>query len=67
MSTAREIEYRGKKVKITVAKSGGAYVGTFGIEATDPPVRGVGADSNREDGAFDSAERKAKETIDQHG
>ena len=66
MSITREIRYKGKTIKITVARNEqGAYVGTYGIEETDPFIRGVAADSSTENGALTNAERRAKEALDQ--
>ena len=39
-------------------------MGTFRVMDTDPLVTGVGADSSSEEGAFDNAGRKARETLD---
>ena len=65
MSIQHNIDYRGKKVKITVSNTGqGKYVGTFIVEEADPPVRGTGADATSEEGALDNAVRKAKEVLD---
>ena len=64
MSSTREIEYKGMKIKITVAKTGPMYVGTYAVAETDPLVRGTGADSNSEEGALSNAERAAKEAVD---
>ena len=66
MSATHEIEYKGKKVKITVAKtSQGKQVGTIIVADTEPPLRGTGADANTAEEALHNAERKAKELIDQ--
>ena len=66
MSGTHEIEYKGKKIKITVAMAtGGKQIGTFIVADTDPPLRGSGADANTAEAALASAERKAKELIDQ--
>jgi hypothetical protein len=65
MSSTREIEYKGRKVKITVSMAtGGKQVGTFIVAGTDPLVRGTGADSDNADTALRNAENKAKEMID---
>ena len=66
MSGTHELQYKGKKVKITVAKtSQGKQVGTISVADTDPPLRGTGADANTAEEALHNAERKAKEMIDQ--
>ena len=68
MSTTREIDYKGKKIKVTVANTGrGMYVGTFLVPDTDPLIRGEGGDANTEEVAFDNAARRAKEAVDQRG
>jgi len=66
MAATHEIQYKGKKIKITVSMvTGGKQVGTFIIVAdTDPPIRGSGADSSTAEGALENAERTAKELID---
>jgi len=66
MSATHEIEYKAKKIKITVAKtSQGKQVGTFIVADTDPLLRGTGADANTAEEALHNAERKAKELVDQ--
>jgi predicted GNAT family acetyltransferase len=66
MSATHEMEYKGKKVKITVAKtSQGKQVGTIIVADTDPPLRGTGADASSAEEALHNAERVAKELIDQ--
>lgn len=68
MSSTQEIEYKGKKIKITVAMtSQGKQVGTFIVADTDPLLRGTGADANSAEEALHLAERHAKELIDQRG
>ena len=65
MSDTHEIEYKGKKIKITVAKtSQGKQVGTIIVADTDPPLRGTGADANTAEEALRNAERRAKELVD---
>ena len=65
MAATHEIQYKGKKIKITVAMvTGGKQVGTFIVADTDPPIRGSGADSSTAEGALTNAERAAKELID---
>ena len=65
MSDTHEIEYKGKKIKITVAMAtGGKQVGTFIVADTEPPLRGTGADANTAETALANAERRAKELID---
>lgn len=63
MSTTREINYKGKHVKITAVKSGPHYVGTFEI-LVDPLVTGTGPDATDETAALDNAERAARERVD---
>ena len=65
MAAAREIDYKGKKIKITVAKSGSTFVGTYLIPGMDPPLHGTAADAGSEDGALTNAENTAKEALDQ--
>lgn len=65
MSAQHEFEYKGKKVKITVAKtSQGKQIGTFIVADTDPLLRGEGADATSAEEAQHNAERTAKELID---
>lgn len=65
MATTHELEYSGKKIKITVANTGrGTYVGTYLVAHTDPLVRGEGADASSEEEALNNAERAAKEALD---
>ena len=65
MSSQHNIDYRGKKVKITVSNTGrGKYVGSYVVEDTDPPLKGEGADASSEEGALTNAERRAKEALD---
>jgi hypothetical protein len=65
MAATHEIQYKGRKIKITVSMvTGGKQVGTFIVADTDPPMRGSGADSNTAEGALENAERTAKELID---
>ena len=65
MSGTHEIEYKGKKIKITVAMVGkGKQVGTFIVADTDPLIRGTGADANTAEEALHNAERKARELVD---
>ena len=64
MSATRDIEHNGKTIKITVAKAGAKYVGSFIVAGTDPLVRGTGADETSEEEALHSAERHAKELLD---
>jgi len=63
MATSREINYKSRHIKITAAKSGATYVGTFEIMA-DPVVTGRGADAQTEAAALDNAESAAKERVD---
>ncbi len=66
MATSREINYKGKHIKIVAAKSGAHYVGTFEI-LTDPVVSDRGPDATSEEAALDNAERVARETVDRLG
>ena len=63
MALTRETDYKGKRIKLTSAKQGPHYVGTYEI-AADPVIRGHGADATDEDAALDNAERAAKEQLD---
>ena len=63
MATTRETNYKGRKIKVTAAKQGASYVGTYEIEG-DPVITGRGADSSAEDIALDHAEAAAKEQLD---
>lgn len=65
MAATHEIQYKGRKISITVAMTtGGKQVGTFIVADTDPPIRGSGADSSTAEGALSNAECKARELID---
>ena len=63
--SATELDYKGKKAKINVAKNGATYAGTILITGFDPPIHDVGADSSSEEGALTNAQHRAKELIDQ--
>jgi hypothetical protein len=66
MAATHEIEYKGKKIKITVAMtSHGKQIGTFIVADTDPLLRGTGADALSAEEALNNAERKAKELVDE--
>ena len=66
MAATHEIEYKGKKIKITVAMtSQGKQVGTFIVADTDPLLRGTGADALSAEEALNNAERRAKELVDE--
>ena len=68
MSSTQNIDYYGKKVKITVSNTGqGKYVGTYVVEETDPPMKGTGADATSEEGALENAKRSAAEALDAKG
>jgi hypothetical protein len=68
MSTTHELEYKGRKIKITVSStSAGHYVGTYGVADTDPYMRGTGADSSSEEGALTNAQSAAIEAVDRLG
>ena len=60
----REMDYNCKRVRITVAKVGPMFTGSFDVLEADPPIRGTGTDANSEEGALKNAERAAKELID---
>jgi hypothetical protein len=63
MSTSRDINYKGKHIRITAAKNGPKYVGSFEI-LVDPVITDTGPDSTTEEGALDNAERVARERVD---
>ena len=68
MSSTQEIVYRNRTVTITVAANGhGKYVGSFTVPGTEPLIQGSAADESSEEEARTTAERKAKELIDQRG
>ena len=65
MAATREIDYKGKRIKITVVKTGSTFVGSYLIAGMDPPIHGTAADAGSEDGALTNAEHRAKEALDQ--
>ena len=68
MSTTHEIEYRNRTITITVAADGqGRHIESFTVPGTDPLIQGSAADETSPEEALTTAERKAKELIDQRG
>ena len=62
--SAHELNYKGKTIKIDVAKTGSTFVGTYRVVGIDPPLHGTAADAGSEDGALTNAEHRAKEALD---
>ena len=64
MSLIREFEYKGKRVKVSVNKSGPQYLAVIAIEGMKLPPSSSEVTASHDEGAFKLAKTRAEELID---